>query len=469
MKSERLADIICVGSCIAVCLFVISCNKTVSPESSVEFSKLKLLTWNRQTLVDAYQKVGKTNLLWDNFAKSALDSYARMRADENFGIEEQVIQTNCDAAIAAGCDDPMISYLHARFSLIHQDLSESTLADAFCKAAQAMKSSQYPNVRKFYAFLWAANHLRRATASSPSTSSEVHALRQSAMIYLSAALNDRNMPAQEVYDDCNCLLDLLQVNNVELEQCYSLIEPPLFAAHDKSTALLVKGVAYLDLAWQSRGGGYANAVTDDGWKNFKKRLGIAETALNEAWKLNPNDPQIATTMITLELGQGKGRDRMEMWFGRAMALDPDNERSCPCEAKRYYLEPKWYGSAEDMLAFGRECVASKEWGGNVPLTLVDAHNALADYLDESQRPYYWKQPGVWRDLRAAFTKYLQVNPNDFDEHQQFALFAYRCEQWDELNRQLLLLGKVHYDVFGGKNGFDKMVRLAKDHSVNQNN
>jgi hypothetical protein len=387
-----------------------------------------------------------------------------MRAGENYTVEEGIIETNCDAAIAAGCDDPIISYLYVRFSLAHQDISKGALAESFSRAAQKINLSSYPDVRKFWVSVWAAKEAKAAAGSN--TPMGVVEFRGMAMANLTAALSDRSMPPEEVYGDCDCLFDTLQVNSFELTNWYKFIEIPLFANYDKSLALLVRGEAYIDMAWSSRGNGYADTVTDAGWTNFEERLGVAEKALDEAWSLNSNQTLIPTAMLTLELGQGNGRERMEMWFNRAMALDPDNDAAC--EAKRYYLEPKWYGSSQDMLAFGRQCVESKAWGGRVPLTLVNAHKALAEYQDESERPLYWKQPQVWQDLKAAFTKYLQTNPNDFIERQEFALYAYRCEQWNELNEQLPSLGKIHFDIFGGKAEFYKMVRLAKEHAGESN-
>ena len=41
---------------------------------------------------------------------------------------------------------------------------------------------------------------------------------------------------------------------------------------------------------------------------------------------------------------------MEEWFRRAMKADPGNYSAC--SSKLYYLEPKWHGSEEEMLAFG---------------------------------------------------------------------------------------------------------------------
>jgi hypothetical protein len=225
---------------------------------------------------------------------------------------------------------------------------------------------------------------------------------------------------------------------------------------------LIKGRAHTEMAWHARGNDYAYAVTDEGWRLFEKNLDVAATALEQAWKLNPKDVRIPLAMMTVELGQGKGRERLELWFQRAMTIDPDN--TAACQSKEYYLEPKWHGSPVEMLAFGRACVQSNQWGGKVPLTLVHAHEALAGYLDESERTNYWKRPEVWPDIKSAFEKYLAGHKDDTVERQKYALFASRCEQWAEFQRQLPLLGDVDYSLFGGRRAFNQLVREANQHS-----
>ena len=49
-------------------------------------------------------------------------------------------------------------------------------------------------------------------------------------------------------------------------------------------------------------------------------------------------------------------------------------------------------------------------------------------------------------------------------YHNYALYAYKCEQWDKLNELIPMLGPVKHDYFGGKDEFDKMVRLAKEHA-----
>jgi|SRR5947209_10333483 len=167
-------------------------------------------------------------------------------------------------------------------------------------------------------------------------------------------------------------------------------------------------------------------------------------------------------MMNVELGQGKGRSRMEQWFKRATDFNPNYYAAF--DAKLFYLEPKWYGSREEMLAFGRQCVTSTSWGGRVPVILRDAHEALAKYLKEEEQPAYWKQPAVWADLKAAFEKFFTLNPEEISLRHNYALYAYRAEQWDDLNRQLPLRREINYDLFGGQVQYETMIRLAKAHA-----
>jgi hypothetical protein len=203
-------------------------------------------------------------------------------------------------------------------------------------------------------------------------------------------------------------------------------------------------------------------VTANGRKLFEERLAEAEKALDKAWKLNPKDERIACQMITIELGQGRSRSRMEMWFKRATDLNPNYWDAF--EAKLYYLEPKWYGSQEDMLEFGRECVDSKKWGGHVPLILKEAHEKIVKYVPPKEQPGYWKRPEVWKDINAAFEKFFKLNPEEIGWRHNYALYAYKAEQWDVLNREIPLLGEINYEFFGGKDEYEKMVRVAKEHA-----
>jgi hypothetical protein len=169
-------------------------------------------------------------------------------------------------------------------------------------------------------------------------------------------------------------------------------------------------------------------------------------------------------MITVELGQGQGRERMELWFRRAMEINPDYYDAC--SAKLHYLKPQWYGSNGEMLEFASECLNSTNWGGHVPLIVIDVHEYFAkSYNSMEARNDYFKRPEVWSDIKQALDKFFRLNPQETSWHHNYALYAWRAQQWDDLNRELALLGKVNYDYFGGKEQFEKMVQAAREHAA----
>ncbi len=423
------------------------------------------LKWNLATLVGDYEKKGVRDPKWNQDAITALKLLAKARAygpQEVSGFPEDV-GTASRAAVEAGCTDPLIRYVYARFGLPTRDTNE--IAAFFKEVSWSLASSEYSSLRKFYGGLRAAEAQYRISGyfgSGNQGSVEAWKLFRFAHQQLDKFLTDKTAPVEEVDDACHEYFHLAGRITGDLQAVFGTTEAALLANWSKaSVAHLIRGEFYVQYAWVNRGSGFANTVTPEGWKGFQERLAVGEEALAQAWKLNPQDARIANTMLDLELGQGKGRGRMEQWFQRAMDKHPDNYDAC--SKKLYYLEPKWYGSAEEMLRFGRECVDSETWIGYVPLVLREAHDSLAIYVEKDKRSAYWKQPEVWPDLKASFEKFFQLNPDATRWRHNYARYAYWCEQWDDLNEQLKLLGEINYEFFGGPDEFEKMAALAKKH------
>ena len=163
--------------------------------------------------------------------------------------------------------------------------------------------------------------------------------------------------------------------------------------------------------------------------------------------------------MEVELGQGRGRGRMEMWFRRAMEIDPADYDAA--YEKAWYLQPKWYGSAQDAISFGRECVESKVWRGRVPLMLWEAHRMLANDRASGLKDAHWKQTGVWEDVRDSFDRFFELNPDAIGWRHDYALYAYKCERFDKFLDLLPQMGWVNYPYFGGEQRFAEMVADAE--------
>jgi hypothetical protein len=117
-----------------------------------------------------------------------------------------------------------------------------------------------------------------------------------------------------------------------------------------------------------------------------------------------------------------------------------------------------------MIAFGRQCATSTDWGGKVPLILADAHWDYYIYLNDPEiKSNYWKLPDVWPDIKASYDRFFEINPDAIGYYHNYVWYAYHAEQWDALNELIPKLGPINYSYFGGKEEFDKMVRSAKEH------
>lgn len=444
-----------------VLVFGAGCTRSAGNLSPEKATKQRL-DWNLQTTVKAYNNARFTNAAWDTSARNCLEEFANVRADEQLAAAKaDVISSNSRQAVEAGCNDPMVNYLYIKFAM-SQTNTKAAFAEKMYANWKDMYNSPYPPIRKFYAAARALQQIYslHETNSNPRVTELLTFLGQN----VPETLSDKKLPAEEAGEVAALILYLTSGSDAT--------EANFYKAEDEEMAKnwpehysrwYAKGNYYVDAAWNARGYGLGNSVTPQGWQSFSNNLLQAQAAYEHAWKLDPKQAKIADQMITVTMGQGGGRDRMEAWFNRAMEADTNNYDACL--RKLRYLAPQWYGSADELLAFGRECVQSKRWGGNVPLTLVEAHIGINSITDPSKQAEYWKQLQVWEDLQSAYERFFELNPGATDTYYNYALSAYRAEQWHSFNQLLPKLEPVNYAFFGGKDEFDKMVQTAKDHTA----
>jgi len=418
--------------------------------------------WNRSMLNGIYETAGNRNPKWDKDAEDALTYYGECRTASDDEVKElsDMIGDSAESAVNEGCNDPMIRYLYVRYSSDVQAKPLQDRQDLFRTAANDLLNSPYPEIWKFYAHYHAADIFWDGDTNLFPQVSQFLGI---AISELSQAVQEKSLPEAEAYAATDALFQLIQNHPKEMEYAYDQIESPLAHQPDKAAmADFITATFYLQYAWVARGHDTADQVTAEGWRLFKERLDIAQKALEHAWSLDQQDPQIPTLMISVVLGQQTGRPEMEKWFDRAMKADPNNYQAC--RAKLHFLLPEWYGSRDDMLEFGRECVASTNWGGHVPLILVDAHIEFHNTLQREERRGYWLLPDVWPDIQDGYEKYAQLNPDETSFRYPYAWYAFSCLQTNDFVEQINLIrtndGEIDYDYFGGKEAFDRAWAFA---------
>ena len=90
------------------------------------------------------------------------------------------------------------------------------------------------------------------------------------------------------------------------------------AAPESAYAHLVRGEHLIGFAWEARGSGWANTVSDEGWRLFAERLSLARAALERAAELDPTLSLVPAALITVGRGQGDSMAAVLPHFRAAM-------------------------------------------------------------------------------------------------------------------------------------------------------
>jgi len=110
-----------------------------------------------------------------------------------------------------------------------------------------------------------------------------------------------------------------------------------------------------------------------------------------------------------------------------------------------YLAPKWYGSIEQMVAYGRQSLADGDWSRGVPLVLLSAHLEASQYADGGWQPkcqpeYFERHPDAFADVQAVYGEYLKRFPDSVFHRSRYAMIAAWAGKWDIADRELRLIG-----------------------------
>jgi hypothetical protein len=131
------------------------------------------------------------------------------------------------------------------------------------------------------------------------------------------------------------------------------------ARPESVTALVALAETYISYADKARGGGYADTVSDAGWKLNNERVTMAASTLTEAAKLKEKCPYWYEVMQNVALSQGWDKSQARKLFDDAIAFEPTYYHFYREYAN--FLLPKWYGKPGETEAFAEEI--SNQIGG----------------------------------------------------------------------------------------------------------
>jgi hypothetical protein len=121
---------------------------------------------------------------------------------------------------------------------------------------------------------------------------------------------------------------------------------------ESATARIALAEAYENYADKARGSGYANTVSEDGWKLYGERNELAASTLAEAAKLKEKCPYWYEAVQDLAIAQGWDKSQARKLFEEAAAFEPTYYHYYREYAN--FLLPKWYGEPGEAEAFAEE-------------------------------------------------------------------------------------------------------------------
>ena len=221
-------------------------------------------------------------------------------------------------------------------------------------------------------------------------------------------------------------------------------------------AVLLRGKARLDWAWEARSAAVAEDVSEAAFETFFERLELARRDLESAAQRLPDDAAPHAELLIAARGlQWDGADTREM-FARAIERDPLNFRAheqlltACCE--------KWGGSHDEMFSVAREASEKAPEGHPLHMLVVQAHIERWLYFEMADDPggaaAYLQQPDVDEATRRAYGQSLgsprsgKSKSNIFARHIAAYWFWLKRDQ-TRLARELRAIGNAIDEAYWG--------------------
>ena len=178
----------------------------------------------------------------------------------------------------------------------------------------------------------------------------------------------------------------------DLRTVRSIIGCPAVAREpgaDPWIALLADAEAERLAAWRDRGG-FANSVTEEGWRGFAEHLEKAKAKALKAHELHPEFPDAAVLLLDIVAPQCD-RAETDRWFAEVLLREVDNADAWG--TYRFHMLLRWGGSIEDLRKLSDAVWNTQRFDTRLPffaactLRTIDDEQKLAGVRDPAKRVF----------------------------------------------------------------------------------
>ena len=224
---------------------------------------------------------------------------------------------------------------------------------------------------------------------------------------------------------------------------------------DSITARIALAESHLDYGWNARGEGFANTVTDAGWRVFGEQLQIAAGILKQAAALKAKCPHWYYVMTVLARSQGWPMPATRALLEQAIAFEPAYYHTYREYA--YNLLPRWAGKEGDAEAFAEE-ISSRIGGKEGAFVYFEVASTVNSCCLESHLAAM-----SWPKIKEGFSAMEELyGVSDLKLNR----FAYLAQMANDKATARLLLARPGFDwepeVWLKKNKFDAFKSWAAE-------
>ena len=382
------------------------------------------IDWCRRCVLPPLREAAKGRP-WDAAAvKFAEDSIAAWLGSEADSEERAELAVRGRKLLQDGCDDPVVRYYTAEAEHAVRPNLKATASEYRRVLEQLEKDRRYPRA---FASRVARSLEGTSTETDRGLEEKIVALTREGFEEGSYAGKDDVIFVGEVV---GASTHLDRTGDATEKMVRELKDLPEWARRT------ILGKIEIHRAWEARGSGWADSVKEEGWKGFGRSLDQARAELVAAWKLRPDQPYAAKEMITVTMGgEAVEGESLRLWFDRTVQARFDFLPAY--DAFGWALRPRWGGSHEEMLAFGRACLATKRLETDVPRFFRNMIDAIASEQDEAAE--YYRRAAV-ADEVMAMHRQLVAAPTGANNLKfrlsDFLVDAWICRRFDDTRKAL---------------------------------
>jgi hypothetical protein len=216
-----------------------------------------------------------------------------------------------------------------------------------------------------------------------------------------------------------------------------------------AAASMALAMAYMGWGGEARGTSYANTVSQEGWKLFEKRAGMAKATLVEAARLQEKCPGWFFAMQNVARAEAWSKSDEKELFDQAISFEPAYYYFYQNHAE--FLLPKWYGAEGETQAFINDVTARvPEPDGS--MLYFELSNSVACQCDPDRDTL---KDISWAKAKEGYANIERLYGTVNIKNNRYAYMAYMSGDKAAAQQAFAMIGdNPDHNVWHDQNAFD---------------